>query len=152
MLQFSGTVSFGVSPAPTLLKVLTCRSFYTESSFPIHPSDHQQISVPGHIKFGYDLAHPAIATTSNSPQHKLGKRGAQTVWNYANASFLVAALLNYQWSLTGGPRTREEKAMLWTLLVAGYASGYRYAQVGAYSVLSLYWLAPTLSAAAMQLS
>ena len=41
--------------------------------------------------------------------------------------------------------------MLWTLLVAGYAAGYRYYQVGAFATLSLYWLAPTLSAAAMQL-
>lgn len=109
------------------------------------------ISIPGHIKFGLDLAHPAIATTSTSPEHKIGKRGAQTVWNYVNASLLVAALLNWQWSLTGGPRTREEKAILWTLLVAGYGAGYRYYQVGAYAPLGLYWLAPTLSAAAMQL-
>ena len=114
-------------------------------------SNSQQVSIPGHIKFGLDLAHPAIATTSTSPEHKIGKRGAQTVWNYANASFLVAALLNWQWSLTGGPRTREEKAILWTLLVAGYGAGYRYFQVGAYAPLALYWLAPTLSAAAMQL-
>lgn len=61
------------------------------------------------------------------------------------------ALLNWQWSLAGGPKTREEKAMLWTLLVSGYAAGYRYFQVGAYAPLGLYWLAPTLSAAALQL-
>jgi len=47
-------------------------------------------------------------------------------------SLAVAALLNWQWSQTRGPQTAVEKMMLWTLIVGGATSGYRYFQVGAY--------------------
>ena len=42
---------------------------------------------------------------------------------------VITALLNWQWSQTGGPQTPLEKVMFWTLFVGGGSSGFRYFQV-----------------------
>jgi len=103
------------------------------------------ISIPGHTMMGYDHVHPAIGSIPSGSQTAIGKRGAQSAWNYVNASLLVAALLNYQWSRTHGPRTTEEKAMLATLMVAGWINSCRYIQVGAYPPLVCLAVAPACS-------
>ena len=100
--------------------------------------------------------HPSTRSASEEPKQSgtmpmLASSLLVGRFSHPSSSTDILALLNYQWSMTGGPRTREEKAMLWTLLVSGYAAGYRYFEVGAYGPLSVYWLAPTLSAAALQL-
>lgn len=63
----------------------------------------------------------------------------------------ILGLLNWQWARTRGPQTFEEKIIYWTLLATHLVYGYRYAQVGEYSVLSVMWVAPALSLAGYQL-
>ncbi|KAJ9649421.1 hypothetical protein H2199_000196 [Coniosporium tulheliwenetii] len=50
------------------------------------------IFVPGHIVFGLTDVHPAINSIPPTPQHRVGKRGAQNCYNYVNASLLVAGV------------------------------------------------------------
>ncbi|KAJ9641332.1 hypothetical protein H2199_005302 [Coniosporium tulheliwenetii] len=58
------------------------------------------------------------------------------------------ALLNWQWARTGGPRTREEWAMFWIILGAGFWHGFRYSQGGQYAPLGALVVAPILGALA----
>jgi len=110
------------------------------------------ISIPGHIKLGFDVVHPVIAAIPNTPNNRIAKRGAQSCWNYVNASLLIVALLNWQWSRTLGPKTMEEKVMIWTLSLAGAVSTWTYAQVGIYLPLPCLLVAPTLSLLGWRLS
>ncbi|EON64726.1 hypothetical protein W97_03959 [Coniosporium apollinis CBS 100218] len=107
------------------------------------------IFVPAHIVFGLTDVHPAINSIPSTPQHRIGQRGAQNCYNYVNASLLVAALLNWQWARTGGPQTREEMAVFWTILGIGLWSGLRYVQVGEFKPLGCLVLAPACSVAAL---
>jgi len=103
------------------------------------------LSIPVHTKIGIDLVHPVIATISPSRKNIIGQRAAQVCFDYMNASLLVAALLNWHWSRTLGPKTTEEKAMLWTLSVAGAVSSWKFWQVGAYPPLGCMLIAPSCS-------
>lgn len=103
------------------------------------------VSIPGHVKMGFDLVLPAIATISSPLNSVIAQRGAQNCWNYVNASLLVAALLNWQWSRTLGPKTTEEGIMMWTLAIAGAVSSWRFWQVGAYPPLGCLLVAPACS-------
>ncbi len=64
----------------------------------------------------------------------------------------MPALLNWQWSRSAGPRTTEEKAMLFTLSVAGAIWSARYAQISTYMPLFPLLIAPSCSLAAYVLS
>jgi hypothetical protein len=46
-----------------------------------------------------------------------------------------AALLNWQWGRTGGPKTNEEKLIFWTLVVNGSVDGATYISGGMYGPL-----------------
>lgn len=50
------------------------------------------VSVPGHIILGLTNIHPAINAIPSTPQHKVGKRGAQNAWNYVNSGLLIAGI------------------------------------------------------------
>ena len=62
---------------------------------------------------------------------------------------MTKALLNWQWARTGGPQTREEMAVFWTILGMGLWSGLRYVQVGEFKPLGCLVLAPACSVAAL---
>jgi hypothetical protein len=55
------------------------------------------------------------------------------------------ALINLQWSRMGGPRSSEDRAMLWIMLLNGWIASYRYIQVETYPPLACLGLAPLSS-------
>lgn len=54
-------------------------------------------------------------------------------------------LLNWRWSKTGGPKTGEEKGMLFVILLGGLMGASRFASVGDYRAMLAMGLAPVLS-------
>ncbi|KAH2906836.1 hypothetical protein LV164_006392 [Aspergillus fumigatus] len=106
------------------------------------------VSIPGHVLFGIREVDPAIATIPPSEKHALGKATATTAWDMVNALLAASALLNIQWSRVG-VRTLEEKAIIWTTVLAGTFTGWRYFKVRSYAGLGCLWVAPWLTAGAM---
>jgi len=117
------------------------------------------ICIPGHILLGLNIVHPTLNTivTSSKDDKKVparnlaGKRSAQACFNYINGSLLIAALLNWQWARTGGPRSLEEKLVFWTLIINGAIDGATYASAKLYAPLICMWAAPLCSMAALLL-
>lgn len=125
------------------------------------------ISIPGHIMFGIKHVDKAVDSIPPSPEHALGKATATTAWDMVNSMLAAlgrlnpaqsyqstiltthAALLNFQWAKRGGPRTLEERLIVWTSVLAGTLVGWRYFKVHAYAALGCLWVAPWMSAAAM---
>lgn len=90
---------------------------------------------------GFTDVYPAINSISSLKEHIVGKMAVRNCWDYTNGYLLMSgtspffhvllssncpmtfalrvALLNWQWSRTGGPRTPEEQAILYTLVAAG---------------------------------
>ncbi|GFF32560.1 hypothetical protein IFM61606_10829 [Aspergillus udagawae] len=106
------------------------------------------VSIPGHILFGIREVDPAIASIPSNEKHALGKATATTAWDMVNALLAASALLNIQWSRVG-VRTLEEKAIIWTTVLAGTLTGWRYFKVRSYAGLGCLWVAPWLTAGAM---
>ncbi|KIV96773.1 hypothetical protein B0A52_01066 [Exophiala mesophila] len=109
------------------------------------------LSIPGHMKYGFDYIYPSVALVPGGPKHAFGKQGAVDGWDYMNGSLAIAALLNWQWSTTGGPTTKFENLMFWTLFASGGLCGIRYFKVGSYKPLLCHWVAPVLAVAALWL-
>ncbi|KAL2217312.1 hypothetical protein M432DRAFT_669704 [Thermoascus aurantiacus ATCC 26904] len=107
------------------------------------------ISIPGHIMFGIKHVDKAVDSIPPSPEHALGKATATTAWDMVNSMLAALALLNFQWAKRGGPRTLEERLIVWTSVLAGTLVGWRYFKVHAYAALGCLWVAPWMSAAAM---
>ncbi|KAH6690613.1 hypothetical protein F5X68DRAFT_203356 [Plectosphaerella plurivora] len=110
------------------------------------------LSVPGHIKYGIEHLNPALRTIKHLPDHVAGHESAIVGWDYMNASFLIAGILNYHWSTTSGPRRPYEVAILWTLLLSGGTVGVRFWNLSSFKPLLSLWLAPVLSLAGWVLS
>ncbi|KAJ9619486.1 hypothetical protein H2203_008264 [Taxawa tesnikishii (nom. ined.)] len=96
------------------------------------------LSVAGHMEHSFRVVHKAISTIS-SPHNPGARRAAEVCVDYVNGSLVIAALLNWQWARTGGPTTKEERAMFWTFLVTHLWSGFRYFQIGVYPPLGSLW-------------
>jgi hypothetical protein len=128
------------------------------------------IYVPLHILFGLNEIHPVISAMPTVRQKdKAGKRSAQVGFNYVNGGLIIAgkfsdldfgdaltlmaclALLNYKWSKEGGPRSLEEKMILWTIVLNGGVAAYTYALAGLYAAWGCHVVAPLCSAAALVL-
>ncbi|KAH7042275.1 hypothetical protein B0J12DRAFT_674552 [Macrophomina phaseolina] len=107
------------------------------------------VSIPGHAIFGLQHVNPAIRSIPPAPELALGKATATTAWDMVNAMLATLALLNYQWAKTGGPKSFEEKAIVWTSMLAGSIVGWRYFKVKSYAGLGCLWLAPAFSLMAM---
>jgi len=103
------------------------------------------ISIAGHTKYGYDYFYFVLDTIPDRADYSIGKYGAQYAWNYVNVTLAMAALLNWQWSLSGGPRTTFETLIFWIVCIMGAAGGYRYINIGAYQPLICLWYAPFFS-------
>lgn len=58
------------------------------------------------------------------------------------------AVLNLQWSSTGGVRTQEELAIFWIIVLNSIWAGLRYLPVREYAPLLCLWLAPLCSVVA----
>lgn len=115
---------------------------------------------------GFDKVYPALRSAPKNSKHAVGLRGAENCWNYVVASLIIAcgfsvnevevysgadlnlALMNWQYSKTGGPVSREDIGIFWTIIGMHGINGFRYAQVGAYETLLPMWIAPLLSVAA----
>ncbi|GAD94322.1 hypothetical protein AFUA_8G02190 [Paecilomyces variotii No. 5] len=102
------------------------------------------ISIPGHIMFGIKEVDPAIATIPSEGKNALGKATATTAWDMVNALFAVSALLNIQWARVT-VRTTEEKLMIWTMMIAGAYTGWRYYRQRSYGALGCLWFAPCMT-------
>lgn len=84
----------------------------------------------------WQLAGSWYFSSSFSPSH----------WSSIQVTFAPrAALLNWKWSRTGGPRSTEERAMLCILVVSGWIASFRYVQVGSYPPLGCLGVAPLCS-------
>ncbi|KAF2673781.1 hypothetical protein BT63DRAFT_421911 [Microthyrium microscopicum] len=110
------------------------------------------ITIPGHLVFGLDTVHPGLNTMETKTRKgKVAKASAQACFNYINGALLTAALLNWQWARTAGPKTREEIIIFWTLVINGFIDGLTYFRAGEYGPLGFAWVAPGLSVAAKYL-
>lgn len=61
----------------------------------------------------------------------------------------IVALLNIKWGRMAGVRTLEEKLIIWSTVIAGTLTGWRYFKVSAYAGLGCLWLAPWMTLGAM---
>ena len=57
------------------------------------------------------------------------------------ANNFLTALMYWQWSLAGGPRTVIEKMVFWTHVSVSIMGGYRYLFIGSYQPLICLWYA-----------
>jgi hypothetical protein len=137
------------------------------------------VSIPGHILLGLKTVHPTLNTiqtpspagnSKTAARNLAGKRSAQACFNYINGSLFIAgkphmykhphvwsvtvvlALLNWQWARTGGPKSKEEQLLLWTLFINGLIDGATYISGNLYSPLGCMWVAPMCSVAAYLIS
>jgi hypothetical protein len=52
------------------------------------------------------------------------------------------AILNYQWSQSGGPKTQGERIIVWAMLLAGLPASVRYFKAKEYGALGCMFIAP----------
>lgn len=136
-------------------------------------------AIPGHHITGLISVFPALQAIPAVTEHAVGQRAATFGWDFLHSFFVVkgilyylnclymryfltgqhAALLNYQWSKRPGPRTREERMMIWLNLLWGFFNGCRCfekAEYGpyfaAYAPLTVLWIAPMLSVVGLLLA
>lgn len=99
------------------------------------------ISIPGHMLMGLQKVYPAL-TLLKDRKHAGALAGARNSWDNVNVLLLISAILNYQYSQTGGPKTQGEKIILWATLLAGIPASVRYFKAQEYGALGCMFVAP----------
>lgn len=61
---------------------------------------------------------------------------------------MIPALLNWRWARNGGPKDTDEKAIFYTVLIAGVLGGFGFYKAEVYPPLGSLWFASLSSAAA----
>ncbi|KAH3912799.1 hypothetical protein HBH56_119480 [Parastagonospora nodorum] len=111
------------------MPALSCILFHISSAM-------NAVAIPLHIKYGVFRMNPALRRMANTPDNAVSRASAQAGWDYVVALLAaLAMLLNHMWATSGGPKTLEEKGIIWiTVIVAGIA-GWRFFKVKEYSPL-----------------
>ncbi|KAF2135491.1 uncharacterized protein K452DRAFT_239283 [Aplosporella prunicola CBS 121167] len=122
---------------------------FTPSTFYYLSAATMALTIPKHIATGFSVIYPALAQIpSTSRENEIAKGVAGPTWDYAVVATVVLAALNAKWARLGGPRTLEEKLILWSSVLGSAVLGWQYWKVGMAVALPVLWGAPALSVVA----
>lgn len=121
-------------------------------------------TIPKHTLVGLQKVDPAVNTISGS-QHEKTKKLLTPTWFHSNLWLITSgmpmrmyslyvdsqdiALLSVKWARSGGPRSTEEKAIVWSQLAIGAVTGWQYFKHNMPVGLACLWAAPVATVAAM---
>ncbi|QDS78190.1 hypothetical protein FKW77_005594 [Venturia effusa] len=109
------------------------------------------ISIPGHLVMGLNKVYPSLRLLGDE-KHAGALAGARNSWDNVHVLLLVNAILNYQWSQIGGPRTQGEKIIVLAMFLAGLPSSFRYFKAKEYGGVGPMLIAPASTLIGMLMS